>query len=101
MGYFAGSDADEMKVWCGYFDALANGYDPGLFWYMAAFPAALIQVYDLVLPVDPDQARIYICRLGVIAGALLTATISVTIRWIRFGGASCPRRFAGQGIRID
>jgi len=69
--YFADSDADEIKQWCGYFDALANGYDPGLFWYMAAFPTALIQVYDLVLPIDPHQAGTYLARLGAIAGALL------------------------------
>jgi hypothetical protein len=69
--WFQDSDADEIKKWSGYFDALANGYTPGLFWFMAQFLTALIQVYDLVLPVDPDQAGTYLSRLGAIAGALL------------------------------
>jgi len=71
MNYFSDSDADEIKRWCTWFDSLANGADPGLLWCMAVFPAALIQVYDLVLPVDPSQAGTYISRLGMITGALL------------------------------
>ncbi len=71
MGYFKDSDADEIELWCGYFDNIAGGADPGVFWYIAPFPAALIQVYDLVLPLELSQATTYITRLGAIAGALL------------------------------
>jgi hypothetical protein len=65
--YFADSDANEIIQWNTYFDNVGGG----LFWYMGAFPAALIQVYDLVLPVDLDQAGTYLSRLGAIAFALL------------------------------
>jgi hypothetical protein len=71
MGYFKDSDADEIELWCGYFDNIAGGADPDVFWYIAPFPAALIQVYDLVLPLELSQATTYITRLGAIAGALL------------------------------
>src|SRR5262249_14102421 len=73
--YFWDTDANEMSGWDVYFDNLDPGAkppaDPSVLWFMGAFPAALIQVYDLVLPVDLDQARTYISRLNAIAYALL------------------------------
>lgn len=72
MSYFSDNDADEIQRFTGYFDDLANGDPlPSLFWYIGQFPAALVQVYDLVLPVDPNQAATYLDRLGTIAGVLL------------------------------
>ena len=65
------SDADEVNNLNADFNDLANGAYPGDFWYIGAFPAALVQVYDLVLPLDPNQAGTYLDRLGTIAGVLL------------------------------
>ena len=72
MGYFSDNDTDEIQRFTGYFDNLANRAPlPSVFWYIGTFPAALVQVYDLVLPIDPDQAGTYLDRLGTIAGVLL------------------------------
>jgi hypothetical protein len=49
------------------FDGI-NG--PG-FWGIGQSTAALIQVHDLVAPLDPVKAATYLSRLGAIAGALL------------------------------
>src|SRR5258707_14570712 len=57
--WFQASDADEVNNLNAAFNDLANGAYPGDLWYIAAFPAALIQVYDLVLALDLNQAGIY------------------------------------------
>ena len=71
MGYFSASDADELTRFSTYFDNVAGGAGPSVFWYIGAFRAALIQVYDLVLPLDMNRASILIARLGAIVGALM------------------------------
>jgi hypothetical protein len=66
-GYFAATDADEAAEITAGFDGI-NG--PG-FWGIGQSTAALIQVHDLVAPLDPVKAATYLSRLGAIAGALL------------------------------
>lgn len=65
--YFADSDADEVTgINTGF-----NGVDAPDFWGLGQKTSALIQVYDLVLPLDLDRATKYLTRLGAIATALL------------------------------
>ncbi len=74
MGYFEDTDAHEVIRFTTYFDNVASlsiRANPDVFWYIGPFPAALIQVYDLVLPLDLDRAATYLTRLGTIAGTLL------------------------------
>ena len=74
MGYFEDTDAHEAVRFTTYFNNVADvciKANPDIFWYIGPFPAALIQVYDLVLPLDLDRAATYLTRLGTIAGTLL------------------------------
>ncbi len=66
-GYFAATDADEAAAITAGFDGL---HMPG-YWGIGGQTAALVQVYDLVAPLDPLRAATYLSRLGAIAGALL------------------------------
>ena len=73
-GYFADSDADEIGGITSEFtnDFIGQVLPP--YWELGQKIAALIQVYDLVLPLELGQvqASTYLSRLGAIAGALLT-----------------------------
>ena len=66
-GYFAASDADEVTNYSSYF-GVSKFPD---YWLIGQQTSGLIQVYDLVVPLDPVRATTYLCRLGAIAGALL------------------------------
>lgn len=66
-GYFADTDADEAANLSAQFD----GHDSPPFWGTDQQASGLIQVYDLVAPLDPVKATTYLSRLGAIAGALL------------------------------
>ena len=73
-GYFADSDADEIGGITLQFTNAFIGQVLPPYWELAQKIAALIQVYDLVLPLELGQvqASTYLSRLGAIAGALLT-----------------------------
>ena len=66
-GYFAASDADEVTNYSSYF-GVSKFPD---YWLIGQYTSGLIQVYDLVAPLDPVRATTYLCRLGAIVGALL------------------------------
>src|SRR6266487_590424 len=66
-GYFAATDAAEVAQYCLYFD----GHNSPPFWPIDQSTSGLIQVYDLVAPLDPVRATTYLSRLGAIAGALV------------------------------
>ena len=66
-GYFAASDADEVTNYSSYFGVSKFP----AYWSIGQYTSGLIQVYDLVVPLDPVRATTYLCRLGAIAGALL------------------------------
>ena len=80
-GYFHDNDTDEAS-------AVDTAFDPSPFppcpesssanppygapaWGYGALTSALVQVYDLVASIDPDQALPYLSRLGAIASAIL------------------------------
>ena len=65
--WFADTDADEASNLAAQF----NGHDAPPFWGTDMQVSGLVQVYDLVLPLEPATAEIYLSRLGAIAGALL------------------------------
>ena len=65
--HFAPSDADEV-TW------VNSQFDGRVFpdyWFLDRMISGLIQVYDLVAPLDSDQAATYLFRLGAFANALL------------------------------
>ena len=67
-GYFAATDVDEAAGITAFF----TGSPPGPpYWSLGQSTSGLIQVYDLVAPLDPGSADTYLSRLGAIAGALL------------------------------
>lgn len=79
-GYFQATDSDEVNQVTTYFNPYASApcsgspnapepYSPP-FWGMGQVTSALIQVYDLVAPLDQQRALTYIRRLGAIAGTL-------------------------------
>jgi hypothetical protein len=70
-GYFQDTDADEEALINGEFTNAFNTRALPPYWGLGAQTAALIQVYDLVLPLDLNRAATLISRLGAIAGALL------------------------------
>ena len=65
--WFAGSDADKVTEINLYFGE--EKFPP--YWILWQSISGLIQVYDLVAPLDPVRATTYLSRLGAIAGALL------------------------------
>jgi hypothetical protein len=80
-GYFQATDTDEVNQVTTYFNPYASPpcsgsanapepYSPP-FWGMGQVTSALVQVYDLVAPLDQQRALSYIRRLGAIAGTLL------------------------------
>jgi len=64
---FAPTDADEVTGINGDF----NGSTFPPYWELGQSTSGLIQVYDLVAPLDPGRAGAYLDRLGAIAIALL------------------------------
>ena len=70
-GYFQDSDADEEALITMEFTNAFNNHVLPPYWGTGAQAAALIQVYDLVLPLDLGRAATYLSRLGAIADALL------------------------------
>jgi hypothetical protein len=70
-GWFADSDADEISGITAGFTTAFNTHNLPSYWGLGQQTSALIQVYDLVLPLNLDQATTYLTRLGAIASALL------------------------------
>jgi hypothetical protein len=72
--YFADSDADEVAginlSFSGPTAPPAPPYSPP-YWNLGMSISGLVQVFDLVAPLDPTRAGVYLSRLGAIAGALL------------------------------
>jgi hypothetical protein len=67
--YFAASDDDEAK-------GIENSFSESTFppyWRIGRLTAALVQVYDLVAPLDTRLAEVYLRRLGRIAGELFAS----------------------------
>ncbi len=71
-GYFADSDADEIGAIQVDFDSAFQNRSLPSYWGSGEKIYALAQVYDLVLPLNLDQAATYLSRLGAMAGAYLT-----------------------------
>jgi hypothetical protein len=65
--YFAASDDDEVKG----INASFTGSTMPPYWPLGQLTAALVQVYDLVAPLDAERGARYLKRLGRMAGALL------------------------------
>jgi len=65
--HFAASDADEIAG----IDAAFGVHRFPPYWIYGQLTSGLIQVYDLVAPIDADLADTCLSRLGAIAGALL------------------------------
>lgn len=58
--YFAASDDDEVQgINAGFTGATAPPY-----WWLGRLTSALVQVYDLVAPLDAEKAGRYLDRLG-------------------------------------
>ena len=70
-GYFQDTDADEVAAITADFTSAFNTKTLPSYWAHGYKTAALIQVYDLVLPLDVNRAQTLLCRLGAYAGALL------------------------------
>ena len=72
--YFAATDADEaasVKSYFGPDPTAPKGFKFPPYWIFDQCYSGLIQVHDLVAPVDFDTSVVYLQRLGAIAGALL------------------------------
>ena len=65
--WFQDTDGDEAAYLTSQFD----GCHSPPFWDADMQVSGLVQVYDLVLPLEPATAATYLSRLGAIAGALL------------------------------
>ena len=70
-GYFADSDEHEAEALKGDFDAAFETRKLPSYWGGGEKIYALVQVYDLVLPLNLKQAETYLSRLGALAGAYL------------------------------
>jgi hypothetical protein len=70
-GYFADTDPNEvLSIQTDFASALASHASPP-FWGRGQQIFALVQVYDLVLPVSLDKALVYLTRLSAMADAFL------------------------------
>ena len=65
--YFAATDADETAVVDSDFGL--HSFPP--YWPLGQQTSGLIQVHDLVAPVDFETSAVFLQRLGAIAAALL------------------------------
>jgi hypothetical protein len=70
-GYFQATDADEAALISSEFTNAFIKKQLPPYWGLGQQIAALIQVYDLVLPLDLNRALTLLSRLGAIADALL------------------------------
>ena len=70
-GYFQDTDADEVAAITADFIHAFNTRTLPSYWGHGQKTAALIQVYDLILPLDLDRAQTLLSRLGAYANALL------------------------------